>query len=170
MAGQRRCFRRHALHQAAITTNGINVVVEDLEARPVVLTCQPLLRDRHANACGDSLSQWTCRGLDARHPVVLGVTGRLAVELAEPPDVIERHRLLSQRFIAGVHCPCAAEMERRPEQHRSMAVGQYEAITIGPDRILRIEPEDPIPYCIDQRCECHRRARVSGLGLLHCIN
>src|SRR2546430_11118865 len=57
-------------------------------------------------------------GFDTGHPVVLGVARRLAVELAEPADVIERHRRLSQRFIVGVHSTCSAEMERGPEQHR----------------------------------------------------
>src|SRR5512145_2438399 len=51
-----------------------------------------------------------------------------------------------------------------------MAVREDEAITIGPDRILRIEAQDAIPDRIDQRRERHRRAGVSGFGLLHRID
>src|SRR6266404_3155236 len=36
MAGQRRGFGCNALHETTITANGVNVVVEDFEARPVV--------------------------------------------------------------------------------------------------------------------------------------
>src|SRR5215475_6433091 len=51
-----------------------------------------------------------------------------------------------------------------------MAVREYESITIGPDRILRVEAQDAIPDRIDQRRERHRRAGVSGFGLLHRVD
>ena len=47
-----------------------------------------------------------------------------------------------------------------------MAVGQHEAIAIGPDRILRIEAHDPVPDRVDQRRQRHRRAGMARLGLL----
>src|SRR5262249_41159357 len=120
MAGQRCRFGRNTLHQAAITANGIDVVVEDLETGLVVTAGEPLLGDRHPDAGGNALPQGTSRSLDARHPMIFRVTGRLAVELAEPADVVERHRGLTQSFVVGVHGSRAAEMKRRPKQHRSM--------------------------------------------------
>src|SRR5258705_5229174 len=114
MTGQRCRFRRNALHQAAISANGVNVVVEDLEAGLIEVAGKPLLGDGHADARGDALAQWASRGLDARHPVVLWVTGRLAVELAEAPNVVERYRWISQPFIFGIHSTRAGEMECRP--------------------------------------------------------
>src|SRR5258705_7069255 len=117
MTGQRCRFRRNALHQAAISANGVDVVVEDLEAGLIEVAGKPLLGDGHADARGDALPQWASRGLYARHPVVLGVTGRLTVELAKAPDVVERYRRLSQSFVFGIHSTRAAEMERRPQQH-----------------------------------------------------
>src|SRR5437016_11889481 len=87
---QRRRLRRHALHHAAVPAHGVDVVVEDVEARPVVSIREPLLRDRHADAGGDALAEWARGRLDARHPVVLRMPGRLAVELAESSDVVER--------------------------------------------------------------------------------
>ena len=117
MAGQRSGFRTHALHQATITTNGINVVIEHLEAGTIEVTGKPLLCDRHPNTRRDSLSQWTGCGFNAGHPVILGMAGRFAVELAKAPDVIECHRRLPHRFILRVHRLCAGQMKRRPEQH-----------------------------------------------------
>src|SRR5215472_1387726 len=51
-----------------------------------------------------------------------------------------------------------------------MAIREDEAITIGPDRILRIEAQDAIPDRIDQWRERHRRAGVPGFGLLHRVD
>ena len=134
MAGQRRRFRRDAFHHAAVAADGIDVVVEDVEARPVVAAGQPLLRDGHADAGGDALPERAGGGLDARDPVIFGMAGRLAVELAEAADVVERHRGLPQRLIFGVHRLRLGEVEHGPEQHRGVAVGEHEAIAVGPDR------------------------------------
>src|SRR5262245_16296747 len=49
VAGQRSRFRSHALHQAAVTANYINVVIEDFEVWSVEMTGEPLLCDGHAN-------------------------------------------------------------------------------------------------------------------------
>jgi len=68
-----------------------------------------------------------------------------AVELAEMPDVIESNGRLSQFFIVGVHCLGLREVENGPEQHRRVAIGENEAITIRPDGILRIETHNPVP-------------------------
>ena len=166
VAGQRRRLRRDALHHAAVAADGVDVVVEDLEARPVVAVGEPLLADGHADAGGDALPERAGRGLDARDPVVLGVSGRLAVELAEVADVVEGHRRLPQALVVGIHRLRPGEVEHGPEQHRGVAVGEHEPIAVGPDRVLRIEAHHAIPDRVDQRRQRHRRARVSGLGLL----
>ncbi len=170
VTGQRCRFMRNALHQAAITTDRINVVIKDVESGLVVAAREPLPRDCHPNTSRNALPQWPGCGFDSRHPVVLGVTRRLAVQLAEPANVVERHRGLPEPFIFSVHGACPAEMESRPEQHRSMAVREYKAIPIRPDRILRIEAQHPVPDRIDQRRKRHRRAGMARLGLLHCID
>src|SRR5215470_11690383 len=102
--------------------------------------------------------------------MILRVAWGFAVELPETADIVERDRRLPQCFVVGIHSLDAGKMERRPEQHRSMAIRQHEAITIGPDWVLRIEFEDTIPYRIDKRRERHGRSRVSGVGLLHGID
>jgi hypothetical protein len=47
-----------------------------------------------------------------------------------------------------------------------VAVGQHEAVAIGPDRVLRIEAQDLVPDRVDQRRQRHRRAGMTGLRLL----
>src|SRR5262245_61474348 len=102
MTGERCCFRRYALHQTTISANGVNVVVENLEVGFIEAAGEPLLADGHADARGNTLAQGACGGLDTRYPVVLGVSGRLAVKLAETPDVVECYGRFSQSFIFGI--------------------------------------------------------------------
>ena len=170
VAGEGRRLRRDALHQAAVAADGVDVVVEDLEARPVVAVGEPLLGDGHADAGGDALAERAGRRLDAGDPVVLGMPGRLAVELAEPADVVERHRRLAEPLVVRVHRLRLREMQHRPEQHRGVAVRQHEPVAVGPDRVLRIEVHDAVPDRVDQRRERHRRAGVAGLGRLHRVD
>jgi hypothetical protein len=81
----------------------IDVVVEDLEAGPIVAVGEPLLRHRHANARCRTLAKRASRGFDTRNPVVFRMAGSLAVELAEAANVVERNRRLAQRFVVGIH-------------------------------------------------------------------
>ena len=166
MAGQRGRLRADAFHQAAVAADGVDVIVEHLEAGPVVAAAQPLARDRHADAGGDPLPQRTARRLDAGHQVIFRMSRRLAPELAEVADVVERDRRLAQAFILGVDRLGAREKQDRPQQHRGMAVRQDEAVAIRPDRILRIEAHDPVPQGVDQRRQGHRRSGMARLRLL----
>src|SRR5215831_4954030 len=98
--------------------------------------------------------------------MILGMPGCFALELAEMANIVERNRWMAHHFIVGVHRLCLGKMEHRPEQHRGMAVREHESIAVGPDRVLGIEAHDPVPDRVDQRRESHRRAWMSGLGLL----
>src|SRR5262249_9859958 len=62
-------FRRDSLHQAPVAADGVDAVIEDVEARLVEVLSKPFLGDRHAHACGDSLAQWAGGGFNARYPV-----------------------------------------------------------------------------------------------------
>src|SRR5262245_65098204 len=106
------------------------MVVEDLEARPVVSMGEPLLRDGHPYACGDSLSERAGRRLDARDPMVLGMPGRLAVKLAKAADVVERHSGLPQPLILGIPCWWLGQVEPRTEQRRGVPVRGDAALAI----------------------------------------
>ena len=151
MAGERCRFRTHALHHAAVAAHRINVVVEDLEAGPIVAVREPCFSDRHANAGGDALPERPSCCLHPRNQMVLGVSRSLAAEMAEVTNIVERHRGLPEPLVVGVHGAGAGEVEHRPQQHRSMAVGEHEAIPVGPNRILRIEMHHAVPQRVDER-------------------
>ena len=102
--------------------------------------------------------------------MVLGMTGRLAAELAEVADIVERDRGLPKPLVLGVHGAGAGQVQHRPQQHRGVTVGEHEAIAVRPDRILRIEAHDPVPERVDERRQRHRRAGMAGLRLLNRID
>src|SRR6476469_68210 len=114
MTGKRCRFRRNSLHQTTISTNGVDVVVENLEARFIEAASEPLLTDGHDDNRGNTLAQWASCGLDTRYPMVLGMTRRLAIELSETLDVVERYGRFSQSFVFGIHSAGASEMKGRP--------------------------------------------------------
>ena len=159
-----------AFHQAAVAADRVDVVVEQLEARLVVAVGEPPFADRHADAGRDALAERAGGRLDAGHHAVFGMPGRLAAELTEVADVIERDRRLAQPLVVGIHGPRPGQVEHRPEQHRGVAVREHEAVAARPDRVLRVEAHDAIPERVDQRRERHRRSRVPGVGRLDRIH
>jgi hypothetical protein len=51
-----------------------------------------------------------------------------------------------------------------------MAIGQHEAVAIGPSRIVAIETQKALPQRVDYGRQCHRRAGMARIGLLHGIH
>src|SRR6185437_11142683 len=78
MAGKRGRLGAHSLHEAPVAANGIDSVIEEIEARPVITGAEIFAGNRHADARGDALTQGTGRGLDPGYEVVLRVPRRLA--------------------------------------------------------------------------------------------
>jgi hypothetical protein len=170
MPRERRCLGAHAFHQAAVTADRVNVEIHDVEAGTVVTRGKPALGNRHADAHRDALPERPRGRLDTRDQVVFGMPRRLAAQLPKPANIVERDRGLADGFVFGIHGLRASEKEHRPQQHRRVTVGQYEAVAIGPDRILRIEPHHAIPQRVHERGQRHRRAGMAGVGGLHRID
>src|SRR5262249_57167161 len=131
---------------------------------------QPFLSDCLPDAGGDCLSERAGSSLDTRNPVVLRMTGSLAIQLSEVAYVVERNGWLANRFVLGIHRLDAGEMKGAPQEHGGMAVRQDEAIAIRPNGILWIEPQHAVPDGIDKWRKRHGSTRVSGFGLLHGVN
>src|SRR5262249_20159105 len=148
----------------------VNVVIEEFETGLVEAAREPFLGDGHSDGGRDPLSERTSGGLDTGHPTVLWMARRLAAELTEAADVIERDRWFTESLIVGIDCLDSSEMKDGPEQHRGMAVRKNKPIAVGPDRVLRIVVHCPVPQRIDEWCQRHRRSGMAGLGLLHCIH
>src|SRR5215472_10429684 len=51
MSGKGGGFRCNAFHEAAVAADGVDVVVENLKAWPIVMTREPFLGNCHSNAC-----------------------------------------------------------------------------------------------------------------------
>ena len=89
VTGQRGGLVRDAFHHVAVTTDRVDVVVEDFLA---VRGPLPEPGDRQADRSGDTLAERTGGGLDAGGQVRFRVTGGGRVELAEVLDVFEGDR------------------------------------------------------------------------------
>ena len=155
-SGQRAGLVADALHHAAITQERIGVVVNDVVTGVLIFAVefrgQQLLGQRHAHGIGDALAQWTGGGFHARRHAHFGVTGGLAVQLAETLDL--RHR----QVVAG-------QVQQRIEQHGAVAVGQHEAVAIRPVRVDRVVLEVAVPQHLGDVGHAHGGTRVAGLGL-----
>src|SRR5215831_6167427 len=83
MRAERRRFRAYPLHHASVAAHGVDLVIEDLKAWAIVAVGEPLLRHRHAHACGDALAKWTGCGFNAGDPVIFRMPRSFAVQLTE---------------------------------------------------------------------------------------
>jgi hypothetical protein len=105
MAGERRGLAAHTLHHAAVAAQREDVIIEESEIRSVEVPRQPIGGDRHADAGGDPLAERPRRRLDAGGQVVFRMTRTLAVELAEPLQIVERDRRRAQPLVFFVDRP-----------------------------------------------------------------
>ncbi len=98
------------------------------------------------------------------------MAGTFALQLAELLDVIQGDREVPHRFVGRINRFHPAEVEHGIEQHGGMADRQYEPIAVGPDRIVRIEPQEVLPQGVHHRRHGHRRAGMAGVCLLDRIH
>ncbi len=170
VAGQGGGLARDALHHAAVAGHRVDVVVEHGEIGPVEVLGLPAAGDRHADAGGHAGAQRTRRRLDAGRPPVLRVARALAVELAEPFDVLQLDRQLAQPLVLRVHRLHAGQVQQRVDQHGGVAARQHEPVAVGPDRVVGIEAQEALPQAVGHGRQCHGGARMTGVGRLHGIH
>ena len=85
---------------------------------------------RHPHRVGGALPERTGRGLDAVGMAVFRMARCLAVDLAKPLDLLDRHILV------------AGEIQQRIQQHGAMTVRDQEPVAVQPVRVRRIEPQE----------------------------
>ena len=93
--------------------SGVDVVVEQLEARLVEVRGQPALGDRHADAVAAALAQRAGGGFDAGGFAVLGMARAAAVQLAELLDLVQRDGQLAGRLAVLSYCFDAGQVQAR---------------------------------------------------------
>ena len=129
VSGQRDHFLADAFLQAAVADEGIGVVVDQAVAEAGV---QIGLGHRHAERVGDALAERPGRHLDAAR------RGRT-------PDGLRSASRARGRCLICVDRDAlvARQVQQRVQQHRAVAVGQHDAVAVGPGRIGGIELQVP---------------------------
>ncbi len=115
------------------------------------------LGDGHAHSRCETLAERSGGHLDSKAVVTLGMTGRVAPPLSEVAEVFERQWK-------------PREVEHRVEEHRPVAVGEDEPVTIGPLRRVGVDVEVLRPERGRNVGHSHRHARVSTVGLLNGVH
>ena len=155
VAGERDRLLADALHQAAVAQEDVGVMVDEVVPEPGV---HDALAERHADRLGHALAQRARRQLDAVGVAVLGMARGPAPDLAEAPQLLERHVLV------------AGQVEQAVEQHRAVAVREDEAVAVDPVRVGGVEPQEVLEQDGGDVGHAHGRAGMPALGLLHGVH
>ncbi|MBK4824724.1 hypothetical protein GJS26_00775 [Pectobacterium carotovorum subsp. carotovorum] len=132
-------------------------MVNNLVARTVELRRQRALGNRHTHGVGNTLTQRAGGGFDAGGVAVFRVTRSFGMQLTEV------FQFFNRQVVAG-------EMQQAVNQHGRVAVGQHEAVTVGPVRVGRIIVKIIAPQHFGDIGHAHRCAWVTGFGFLHPIH
>ena len=151
VAGERNHLLANALLQATVAHQRVGVVINDVGTEHPV---QERLGDRHAGRVGDALAERAGRHLDAAVGVMLRMAFAMRAELTKAADVVERD--------AGI----AAQMQKRVDQHRAVAVQFDEAVAVEPGRVLRVELQVVREQRRGDIGSAERRAGVALAGML----
>src|SRR5262249_22494243 len=149
-----------------IAAQRVDVEVEEVEAGPVEVAGPPASRDGHADAVGDALAERAPRALDPRYDVVFGVGPAAAAKLAGVLDVVERPGWPPEYLVVRIDGLDAGEVQQGVEERRRVAGREHEAVSVGPDRVTRVEAQEALPQAVRHRRHAHGGARMAGLGLL----
>ena len=148
---------RDALHETAVTSHEVRVVVDDRVPRAVERGREVRFGNRETDGVGDTLTQRPRGGLHALGVVHLGVTGGEALPLAEVFDLLKRE------IVAG-------QVQRAVQQHGRVSHREHEAIAVGPVRRRGVVAQMLRVQRVRQRRERHGGAGVPRLGGLHRVH
>eukprot|EP00659_Diplonema_papillatum_P022586 gene22587-biopygen22916 len=155
--GQGGDFVGNAFHHAAITEEHVGVVVDNVVVRAVELRSQHFFSQGKTHGVGQALAQWTGGGLNARGVAVFRVARGAAVDLAEVFQVVDGD------VVAG-------QVQQRVDQHRAVAVGQDEPVTVGERRVARVVFQVVTPKYLGDIRHAHRGTGMAAVGFLHGIH
>src|ERR1035437_3011559 len=157
MPRQRRGLGGDPLLKVTIGADGVHEMIDQVVARPVELSREAALGNRHPDAVRESLAERSGGPLDTLGMSMLGVAGSERAPLAERLQVLERQ-------------PVAGQIEQRVEQHAGVAGGWKEAISVWPAWINGGGAREWRPQRVGHRRHSHRRAGMAGVGLLNGVH
>src|SRR5450759_5247866 len=154
---QRRGLGGDPLLQVAVGADGVHEMIDQVVARPVELSREAALGNRHPDAIRESLAERSGRRLDTLRMYMLRVAGSERAPLAERLQVLERQ-------------PVAGQIEQRVEQHAGVAGGEQEAVSIRPARVAGGVAQELRPQRVGHRRHPHRGAGMARVGLLNGVH
>ena len=154
---QRANFVGDAFHHAAVAHEGVGVVIDNVVARTVKLRRQRFFCNRHTYCVGNTLPQRTGGGFHTSGVTHFRVARSFRVQLTEVFQFFHR------QIVTG-------EVQQAVDQHGAVAVGQHEAVTVSPGRILRVVFQEITPQDFGNVSHTHRGTRVTGFGFLYCVH
>ena len=157
MPGEPQRFVADPFHQAAVAEEDVRVVIDDVMAVAVELGGEQLLGERHADGIGQPLPKRARGGFHPGRDSDLRMPGGFAVQLTKALQFFQRQCI-------------TAEVQQRIQQHRSVTIGQYEAVAVGPERIGRIVLQVPAPQHFSDFRHPQRHAGMTAVGGLHGVD
>ena len=155
--GQRADFVRDPFHHAAVTEEGVAVVVNNGEAFAVEFGGQQFFSEGKADGVADALPERASGRFHTGGMADFRMARRLAVQLAEFFEFFQR------QVVAG-------EVQQRVNQHRAVAVGEHETVAISPFRIDGVVFQVTVPQGDGDFGHAHRGARMPGVGGLDAVH
>ena len=146
-----------AFHEVAVATKDVGVVVDDVIGVAIVDGGQVLLRSGDADGHAEPLSEGTGGDFHARGFAVFRVAGGVGSPLTE------LLKLFHGQVVAG-------EMQGSVEEHRGVAVGEDEAITVDPLGIGGIMLHELVVEQVGDGSAGERCAGMARVGLLNSVD
>ena len=146
-----------AFHQVAVGADAEDAVVDDLVAGAVVALGHHALGECEADHVANTLTKRTRRHLNTRGVTNLRMSRRQRTPLAKLLQVFERDVI-------------ARQMQRRVLEDADVAGRQDKAVAPRPMRLLRVVVEVLAVVEVCNRRECHCRAWMAGVRLLHAVH
>mmetsp|Transcript_9225 Transcript_9225/g.37722 ORF Transcript_9225/g.37722 Transcript_9225/m.37722 type:complete len:328 (-) Transcript_9225:30-1013(-) len=154
VGGEGGALTGHTLHVAAVTHDGVGVVVDDLAVGLVEAAREVLLGHGEADGVADAHTEGTGGDLNAVGDEVLGVTGGHGVPLAEVLEVVVRD--------GGV----AGEVHEGVVEHAAVARGEHEAVAVEPLVVLGVVGHGLAENHVAHGRAAHGKTGVAGVGLV----
>src|SRR6202011_883722 len=136
---ERRRLAADALHHASVTSQCVDVVIEHRKIWTVVSLSEPLTRQSHAYARGNSLAEGSGRCLNSGSPTVLRVARASTLELTELLQIFQWNGEFAERFVFAIYRLHSCQVQEGIQQRGGVAGRKNESVTVGPDRIFGIK-------------------------------
>src|SRR6202158_5162105 len=95
---------------------------------------------------------------------------RLAANLSEILDLVERDGGRRKNFALPTYFSHARQMQQGIQQHGGVPIGEHEAVAVWPDRIFRVIAQKLLPQTIGDRSQRHRRPGMARVRLLYRVH